>query len=139
MVDPNVLQVDPHLDRFTAQLQQQMSASQTQVQTEQPSASLIAAAKRAADELIVPGPLDSEMPPPGSADKINAAVAAGNAAMARCCSFFENRFVSGALHMCPWAWSLCLLSASYHSVLEDTFQAAQGCLSCTGALGRGNG
>ncbi len=83
VVDPGVLQVDPHLDRFTAELQQRASASQTQVQAEQPNASLIAAARRAADELIVPGPLESEMPPPGSADKINAAVAAGNAAMAR--------------------------------------------------------
>ncbi len=66
------LQVDPHLDRFTKDLQQRMTPSQTS--TEQPSASLIAAAKRAADKLIAPD--DSlDLPPPGSADKVNAALA----------------------------------------------------------------
>lgn len=102
MVAPHALQVDPHLDRFTAELQQQTSAGQSQVQTEQPSASLIAAAKRAADELIVPGPLESEMPPPGSADKINAAAAAGNATIARCCSFFWNLFPNVCPTHVPW-------------------------------------
>ena len=79
------MQIDPHLDRFTADLQLRMAPSQTS--TEQPSVSLIAAASRAADELITPGALlDHDTPPPGSADKINAAVAAGNAAIARFCT-----------------------------------------------------
>ncbi|EIE23454.1 hypothetical protein COCSUDRAFT_62990 [Coccomyxa subellipsoidea C-169] len=72
VLDLDRLQVDPHLDRFTKDLQQRMTPSQTS--TEQPSASLIAAAKRAADKLIARD--DSlDLPPPGSADKVNAALA----------------------------------------------------------------
>jgi hypothetical protein len=88
-------QVDPSLDKFTADLQRRMASrpgAPLAMETEEakPSAALIAAAKRAADALIDPAAdPTAERPPPGSADAAVAAAAAGNAAMARCSSTYQ--------------------------------------------------